>query len=116
MEGFGGGNPASKNQASRIRATRGRSTERQRDRETERQRDRESRPNPLKDPRDSHKALRPADAGRGARRFHSIAKQAPFEIAFRGDFGRLGKPKCRFWETNIEAKAKFSEQLYDVLF
>ena len=43
-----------------IRATRSRSTERQRDRETERQRDRETRPNPLKDQRDSRKPLRPA--------------------------------------------------------
>ena len=58
----------------RIRATRGRSTERQRDRE--------SRPNPLKDQGDSSKAPRPAGFGRGAGEVHGFAKQASLDIPF----------------------------------
>ena len=85
--------------ALRIRATRGRSTERQRDRETERQRDRESRPNPLKDQGDSRKAPRPGDFGRGVGRLHSVAKQASFYIAlgvhFQGFWEALGRPTWR---------------------
>ena len=69
----------------RIMATRGRSTERQRDRE--------SRPNPLKDQGDSRKAPSPANFGRVPGDFHSVVEQASFSIAFRSDFGGLGKQK-----------------------
>ena len=111
----------------RIRATRGRSTERQRDRETERQRDRESRPNPLKDQGDSRKALGPAAFARFAARSHSFAKQASKKFAKRFgkfDFGRLsdgfGGPKWRpaslletfFCDAFFE---RFSESIRDCL-
>ena len=34
-----------------------------------------------------------ANLGRGAGEFHSVAKQAPFRIAFRVDFGGQNHPK-----------------------
>ena len=60
----------------RIRATRGRS----------------SRPNPLKDPRDSRKAPSPANFGRFVGKLHSVAKQALFNIAFQSEFEVFGRP------------------------
>ena len=42
---------------------------------------------------DSPKARRPADLRRGPGDFHSVAKQAPFCIAFRVDFGSENGPK-----------------------
>ena len=69
----------------RIRATRGRSTERQRDRE--------SRPNPMKDPRDSREALRPDEFSRFAGGFHGVAKRVSFGVALGADFEGFWKPK-----------------------
>ena len=42
---------------------------------------------------DNPKALRLANLRRGAGDFHSFAKQAPFRIAFRVDFGVPNPPK-----------------------
>ena len=77
-----------------IRATRSRSTERQRDRE--------SRPNHMLSPRDSRKPPRLAKLRRDPGDFHSVAKQASFGVASRRDlkgfwkdFGKFGKAKRR---------------------
>ena len=79
---------------------------RQRDRETERQRNRESTPNPLKDQGDSHKDLRPANLARFPGNFHSVAKQASFNIAFRTDFGGFWRPT---WTQNGFEKRYFED-------
>ena len=42
---------------------------------------------------DSPKAPRPAAFRRFAGEFHSVAKQAPFRVAFRVDFGSENDPK-----------------------
>ena len=42
---------------------------------------------------DSPKPLVLANLGRGAGDFHSVAKQAPFRIAFRLEFGGQNGPK-----------------------
>ena len=80
----------------RIRATK--------DKSTERQRDRESRPNPLKDPRDSRKAPRPANFGRFVGKLHSVATQASFCIVSRSDFRAFGSGFGCFWGAKIDAK------------
>ena len=41
----------------------------------------------------SPKVVRPVDLRRVAGDFHSVAKQAPFRIAFRVDFGSENGPK-----------------------
>ena len=41
----------------------------------------------------SPKVVSPVDFRRGPRDFHSVAKQAPFRIAFRVDFGSENCPK-----------------------
>ena len=83
----------------RIRATRGRSTERQRDRE--------SRPNPLKDQGDSPKAPSPGASGRFVGNFHSVATQASSSIALRSDFKAFGSDCGRFWGTKLDAEIDF---------
>ena len=73
-------------------------------RETERQRDRESRPNPLKDPRDSREALRCDDFRRLAGDLHSVATQASFSIALRSDFKAFGSEFGCSWGAKMDAK------------
>ena len=48
---------------------------------------RSSRPNHMRSQIGSPKVVSPVDFRRGARGFHSVAKQAPFRMAFRVDFG-----------------------------
>ena len=100
----------------RIRATRGQSTERQRDRETERQRDRESRPNPLKDQGDSSKALRPGDFGRFVGNFHSVAKQAPSGIDLRSVFRGFRSDFRKFWDAKTEVKIDIGDVFFRCFF
>ena len=63
-------NPASKNQALMIRATRGRSMDGWR------------RPNHMPSHMDALQTPAPVNLRRGARDFHSVAKQASFETIF----------------------------------
>ena len=41
----------------------------------------------------SPKVVRPVDFRRGARGFHRVAKQAPFDVAFGVNFGAQNHPK-----------------------
>ena len=52
-----------------------------------------SRPNHMRSQIGSPKVVRPVDFLRGPRGFHSVAKQAPFDVAFRVDFGAQNHPK-----------------------
>ena len=54
---------------------------------------RSTRPNHMSNQIDSPKAPRWDDFGRGPGDMHSVAKQAPFCIAFRVDFGGQKPPK-----------------------
>ena len=52
-----------------------------------------SRPNHMRSQIGSPKVVRPVDFSRLACGFHSVAKQAPFRIAFRVDFQSQNGPK-----------------------
>ena len=55
----------------------------------------------------SPKAMPPVNLRRGWGEFHSVAKQASFNIAWRSDFGGFKKDFGRFWEAKTEAKIDF---------
>ena len=55
----------------------------------------------------SPKVMIPVDFRRFAGDFHSVAKQASFDLALRSDFGGFGSDFVRFWEAKIDAQIRF---------
>ena len=76
-----------------IRATRGRSR----------------RPNHMRSPLDALQTPTPVDLRRLPGEFHSVAKQASFNVAFWSNFGGFGKPKSM-------PKFDFRAFFFDVVF
>ena len=70
----------------------------------------------MKDPRDSRKALRPGDFGRGVGRIHSVAKQASFSMAFWSDFEGFGSDFGALWEAKMDANIDFWEVILQCFF
>ena len=62
------------------------------------------------------KAMAPVNFRRGRGDFHSVAKQASFNIAWRSDFGGFKKDFGRFWEAKTEAKIDFQVVVFRCFF
>ena len=61
----------------------------------------------------SPKAMGPVDFRRGCGDFHSVAKQASFNIAFRVDLEGFGKPKSM---PKFDFRAIFSDVIFETNF
>ena len=59
------------------------------------------------------KAVRPVNLRRGAGEFHSVAKQASFNVAFGTDFRRFRKPK---WTPKVDVRAFFFNVIFESFF
>ena len=79
-----------------IRATRGRS----------------SRPNHMQSQFRSPEVATPVDLRRLAGGFHSVAKQASYNIAFGVDLESLGKPR---WLLKFDFRALFFDVIFDCI-
>ena len=77
---------------------------------------RSRRPNHMRSHIGNPKAMRPVNFRRLRGEFHSVAKQASFNIAFGRDFWSFGSDFGRFWEAKTEAKIDFWEVFCDVFF
>ena len=64
----------------------------------------------------SPKGMTPVDLRRGAGEFHSVAKQASFNIALGADFLRFRSDFSRFWEAKVDAKIDFWELFLQCFF
>ena len=65
---------------------------------------------------DAQQAMVPVALRRLLGNFHSVAKQASFNIAWKSDFGGFKKDFGRFWEAKTEAKIDFWEVFFRCFF
>ena len=61
----------------------------------------------------SPKAMPPVDLRRGWGDFHSVAKQASFNVAFETDFRRFRKPK---WTPKVDFRGFFFDVILECVF
>ena len=74
------------------------------------------RPNHMHSHLDALQTMPSVNFRRGAGDFHSVAEQAPFNIALQGVLWGFRKGLRRFWEANMEAKIDFFVVFSDVFF
>ena len=65
------------------------------------------RPNHMPSHLDAIQTMVSVDLRRLPGEFHSVAKQASFNVASPSDFGGFGSDFGRFWEAKMEAKIDF---------
>ena len=65
---------------------------------------------------DAQQAVTPVDLRRFAGGFHSVAKQASFNVALWSDFSRFWSDFELFWEANMDAKTDFLEVTFRCFF
>ena len=78
-----------------------------------------SRPNhimPTSSHLDAIQTMSSVNFRRVPRRFHSVAQQASFNVAFGGDFSRFWSDFERFWEAKMDAKTDFLEVTFRCYF
>ena len=65
---------------------------------------------------DALQTMASVDLHRGAGDFHSVAEQAPFNIALQGVLWGFRKGLRRFWEAKMEATIDCFDVFSDVFF
>ena len=73
-------------------------------------------PNHMRSQIGGPKVMRPVDFRRFLGNFHSVPKQASFDIAAGSDFGGVRSDFGRFWEAKIEPKSNFGRLFFDAFF
>ena len=74
------------------------------------------RPNHMRSQMDGLQTPTPVTLRRVAGDFHSVARQASFNVAFWSDFSRFWSDFERFWEAKIDAKTNFLEVIFRCFF
>ena len=74
------------------------------------------RPNHMRSPLDGLQTSTPVNLRRLPRGFHSVAKQASFNIALPRVFCGFGSNFGRFWEAKMDAEIDFPGIFFDVFF
>ena len=74
------------------------------------------RPNHMHSHLDALQTMPSVDFRRAPGNLHSVAEQAPFNIALQGVLWGFRKGLKRFWEANMEARIDFFNVFSDVFF